>query len=322
MRVCSWYSFKAADDNRIIRIFIVTLHNSRADFSKFPFHQDIGSSLFITFQAKLKSNIGERNARKQQEQLTSYHRRGRSPYKFDKTNYSKGGFYNGQENTKLYIVQSTLSALVQSKITRERSSQHKQSRHEQQTNEEHSTSPFQTSGQILASCDNSAANIKRKNTFNAPKIDATTSMASKNSSGTEAQSKQSNSKPPAKSSPQGTNGSTPDRSVRTEEGKKSKTYKAIVQIRKWTRIGKKNQNQKIDTNLKKEMLCSIRKINKKLNIEIAGIETSEILSHTKEHFISQFKGESLNLEEMPDKWKSIYKPKDHVQENIYHSVNE
>ncbi|CAG8754901.1 17483_t:CDS:2, partial [Gigaspora rosea] len=69
-----------------------------------------------------------------------------------------------------YMAQSTLSAPVQSKTTRERSSQHKQSRHEQQTSEEHSTSPFQTSEQLLASCDNSAANIKRENTFTASKI--------------------------------------------------------------------------------------------------------------------------------------------------------
>ncbi|CAG8790020.1 19891_t:CDS:2, partial [Gigaspora rosea] len=35
--------------------------------------------------------------------------------------------------------------------------------------------------------------------------------------------------------------------------KKSKTYKSIVQISKWIRIGKKNQNQKIDMNLKEEI---------------------------------------------------------------------
>ncbi|CAG8582428.1 15137_t:CDS:2, partial [Gigaspora rosea] len=52
------------------------------------------------------------------------------------------------------------------------------------------------------------------------------------------------------------------------------------------------------------------------------LETNEILTYTKEHFISQFKGESLNLGKMPDKWKSNYKPKDHIQKNIHHSVNE
>ncbi|CAG8725438.1 15782_t:CDS:2, partial [Gigaspora rosea] len=35
--------------------------------------------------------------------------------------------------------------------------------------------------------------------------------------------------------------------------KKSKTYKAIVQISRWIKKGKKNQNQRIDTNLKEEM---------------------------------------------------------------------
>ncbi|CAG8742243.1 893_t:CDS:2, partial [Gigaspora rosea] len=95
-----------------------------------------------------QGNTRKRNGRKHQERTTSHQRRGRSPYKFDETNYAK----------------------VQSKIIRERSSQHRQSRLEQQTSEEHSTSSFQTSGQILASCDNSAANNKRENTFTAPKI--------------------------------------------------------------------------------------------------------------------------------------------------------
>ncbi|CAG8494727.1 7914_t:CDS:2 [Gigaspora margarita] len=58
----------------------------------------------------------------------------------------------------------------------------------------------------------------------------------------------------------------------TEEGKNSKTYKAIVQLNKWIRKGKKNQTQKIDVALRKEMTYSIREINKKLNIEIASVE--------------------------------------------------
>ncbi|CAG8559194.1 37135_t:CDS:2 [Gigaspora margarita] len=110
----------------------------------------------------------------------------------------------------------------------------------------------------------------------------------------------------------------------------SKTYKAIFQLSKWIRKGKKNQNQKIDTALKKEMTLSIREINKELNVEIASVGeqwSSELIqdlkgSHTKEHFSSQFKEKSLNLEEMPGKWKNIYKPKEYIQEGIYYSVNE
>ncbi|CAG8823594.1 13026_t:CDS:2, partial [Gigaspora rosea] len=36
-----------------------------------------------------QSNIRERNNRKHQERTTSHQRRGRSSYKFDKTNYAK-----------------------------------------------------------------------------------------------------------------------------------------------------------------------------------------------------------------------------------------
>ncbi|CAG8811303.1 28345_t:CDS:1, partial [Gigaspora margarita] len=35
-----------------------------------------------------------------------------------------------------------------------------------------------------------------------------------------------------------------------------------------------------------------------------------------------FKKKSLNLEEIPGKWKNIYKPKEYIQEGIYYSVNE
>ncbi|CAG8778948.1 21190_t:CDS:10, partial [Gigaspora margarita] len=80
---------------------------------------------------------------------------------------------------------------------------------------------------------------------------------------------------------------------RQKKEKKSKTYKAIVQLSKWIRKGKKNQNQKIDAALRKEMTLSIREINKKLNVEIASrfllLERDEILAYTKEHFSSQFK---------------------------------
>ncbi|CAG8836956.1 34461_t:CDS:2, partial [Gigaspora margarita] len=50
-----------------------------------------------------------------------------------------------------------MGALVQLKIIRERSSQYKQSRTIQQTSENSSASSFQTSRQLLKSCDNSAA---------------------------------------------------------------------------------------------------------------------------------------------------------------------
>ncbi|CAG8850612.1 42935_t:CDS:1, partial [Gigaspora margarita] len=48
---------EAADDDGIVRTLNATLHNSGADFSKFPFHQDTGSISSIASQAKLKSNI-------------------------------------------------------------------------------------------------------------------------------------------------------------------------------------------------------------------------------------------------------------------------
>ncbi|CAG8818957.1 39932_t:CDS:2, partial [Gigaspora margarita] len=62
-----------------------------------------------------------------------------------------------------------------------------------------------------------------------------------------------------------------EKQKKTEEGKKSKTYKAIVQLSKCIRKEKKNQTQKIDTVLREEMIQGIREINKKLNIEIASI---------------------------------------------------
>ncbi|CAG8775033.1 23875_t:CDS:2, partial [Gigaspora rosea] len=81
-----------------------------------------------------RGNIGERNAKKQQEWFLQWTR-----------------------EYKVRTWRNQLSVIARKEITREnpkkikeRSSQHKQSRHEQQTNEEHSTSPFQTSGQILA----------------------------------------------------------------------------------------------------------------------------------------------------------------------------
>ncbi|CAG8802931.1 10056_t:CDS:2, partial [Gigaspora rosea] len=101
-----------------------------------------------------QGNIRERNGRKHQEQTTSHQRRGRSPYKFDKTNYAKVVHTTDKRTQIPHMAQTTHSAPVQSKITRERSSQHRQSRLVQQTSKEHSTSPSQTSGQILASCDN------------------------------------------------------------------------------------------------------------------------------------------------------------------------
>ncbi|CAG8669123.1 42137_t:CDS:2 [Gigaspora margarita] len=149
---------------------------------------------------------------------------------------------------------------------------------------------------------------------------------------------------------------------RQKKEKKSKTYKAIVQLSKWIRKEKKNQNQKIDTAFREEMILSIREINKKLNwmilsqkdkadknqaklkeiqerindrcemidekqgkmlasllnkpfnkfkidklVKENGLQRSlllkrdKILAHTKEHFSSQFKEKSLNLEEMPGK---------------------
>ncbi|CAG8648001.1 14652_t:CDS:2 [Gigaspora margarita] len=64
-------------------------------------------------------------------------------------------------------------------------------------------------------------------------------------------------------------------------------------------------------------------VRKNSNNNIApNTERDEILAHTKEHFSLQFKEKSLNLEEMPGKWKSIYKPKEYIQEGIYYSVNE
>ncbi|CAG8840743.1 10283_t:CDS:2, partial [Gigaspora margarita] len=57
-------------------------------------------------------------------------------------------------------------APVQSKITKKRSSQHKQSMIGQQNSKRYSTSPFQTSRQLLESCDNSAAINKKENASN------------------------------------------------------------------------------------------------------------------------------------------------------------
>ncbi|CAG8610167.1 16187_t:CDS:2, partial [Gigaspora rosea] len=309
------------------------------------------------------------------------------------------GSYNRQENTNSTHGTNNSQLLPERKLLEEILKKLSNLERKQ----EHSTSPFQTSGQILASCDNSAANNKRENTFTAPKIDINNKSAIVNA----IQNKENinlkiecHNINGVKANPQKLDLLMNWRGQKKE--KKSKTYKAIVQISRWIRKGKKNQNQKIDTNLKEEMSCNIQKINKKLNIEIAGIgdhwsseliqdlkgwwtilsqkdkadknraklkeiqerindrckiidgkqgqmlaslldkpfnkikidrlvkenglqrslvlETNEILTHTKEHFISQFKRESLNLGEMPDKWKSIYKPKDHIQENISKAI--
>ncbi|CAG8793803.1 40490_t:CDS:2, partial [Gigaspora margarita] len=72
---------------------------------------------------------------------------------------------------------------------------------------------------------------------------------------------------------------------RQKKEKKSKIYKTIVQLSKWIRKGKKNQNQKINAALREEMNLSIREINKKLNVKIASIEKywlSKLIQDLKE----------------------------------------
>ncbi|CAG8753916.1 14783_t:CDS:2, partial [Gigaspora margarita] len=119
-----------------------------------------------------------------------YPKRGRSLIKPELMRYNSSGAYNRQRNTKTYqdmsntqqfsereILEEILKRLsnleekqtgapVQSKITKERSSQYKQSTIGQQNSKRHSTSPFQTSGQFLESCDNSAAINKKENAIN------------------------------------------------------------------------------------------------------------------------------------------------------------
>src|SRR5260364_420892 len=52
------------------------------------------------------------------------------------------------------------------------------------------------------------------------------------------------------------------------------------------------------------------------------LETNNILVYTKEHFSLQFERKRLNFEEIPDKWKTIYKPKNHIQKSSYYLINE
>ncbi|CAG8835878.1 30542_t:CDS:1, partial [Gigaspora margarita] len=44
---------------------------------------------------------------------------------------------------------------------------------------------------------------------------------------------------------------------RQKKEKMSKIYKAIIQLSKWIRKGKKNQTQKINADLREEMSCNI-----------------------------------------------------------------
>ncbi|CAG8751887.1 14793_t:CDS:2 [Gigaspora rosea] len=240
---------------------------------------------------KVKKNITTSKwAPQNREQTTSHQRRGRSPYKFDEMNYIKSSLYNGQENTKFTHGTNNSQLLPERKLLEEilkRLSNLERKRLEQQSSKEHSTSPFQTSEQILASCDNSAANNRRENTFTAPKIDQV------HEEQTEVHQMDQIWDIIVNSIKEATNTCLPKRrlqySSNNKRGQKkekmSKTYKAIVQISRWIKKGKKNQNQKIDTNPKEEMTCSIRKINKKLNIKIA-----EIGDHWSSELIQDLKG--------------------------------
>ncbi|CAG8744211.1 13932_t:CDS:2, partial [Gigaspora rosea] len=70
-------------------------------------------------------------------------------------------------------------------------------------------------------------------------------------------------------------------------------------ISRWIRKEKKNPNQKIDTNLKEEITCSLWKINKKLNIEIA-----EVGNYWSSELIQDLKG-----------WRTILSQRDKVDKN-------
>ncbi|CAG8683427.1 6037_t:CDS:2, partial [Gigaspora margarita] len=171
-------------------------------------------------------------------------------------------------NTKTPCNMNSTGSLPERKLLKEILERLSNLEEKQQTSENSSTSSFQTSRQLLKSCNNSAASSVRKNSNN---IAPSTEDLLKGIQNTKIQSSEiiTNTKTRAKGI---------KRTVylyeekKTEERKKFKTYKAIVQLSKWIRKGKKNQIQKIDAALREEINLSIREINKKLNVEIASIE--------------------------------------------------
>ncbi|CAG8754470.1 6816_t:CDS:10, partial [Gigaspora margarita] len=193
------------------------------------------------------SNTRERIYRKQHKQPTLHQRRGRSLPKLELMKHNRGGLPNKQENTKTPCdMNNTENLLKGIRNAKIQSS-------EMITNSNHA---------IISALINLDHLIFHNNMAKtrAKGIKRTVYLYEEHKEQPEAHMK------------------------KTEEKKKSKTYKAIVQPSKWIRKGKKNQNQKIDAALKKEMTLSIREINKKLNIEIASVGEqwlSELIQNLK-----------------------------------------